>query len=129
MDELNDQTQIIEGRCPDRREWKRLLATSEYRVGLSVEAGDSRPAMVKDASIAGIALIVRDSSRLAVGDRAEIEIAGRKVTATIKNIVPAAGGEGFRIGLYWSEPKIDSILTLMCRTQEESAEQYKLRLG
>lgn len=119
MGELNDstnQTHVFEDRCQERREWQRLLATGDYRVGLSVGAGHSQSATVKDASIAGIAVVVEDASKIVVDQSAEIEIENRRVRAQIKNIAPAIGG-GYRVGLYWSEPDIGSILSLMSKTQ------------
>ncbi len=110
------QTQIRDKELLERRERERLLANWDCEVTFSMDSGVSQRAVVKDVSIAGIAIVVEQASQCIVGQSVGIGIGDRIVPATVKHIASTPDG-GERIGIFWAEPKIDSILWLMKESQ------------
>jgi len=112
----DSQTQILDEEMLERREWERLLANWDCEVTIATDSGESQKAVVKDVSIAGIAIVVERASRCIVGQSVGIGIGDRTVSAIVKHVAPTPDGS-YRIGIFWAEPKIDSILWLMKESQ------------
>lgn len=116
LDGISSQTVLVKDRFIERRNWQRLLSKYDYQVAVRVESNAPQSVLVRDASIAGISLVLDDATISCVGQSAEVTIGDQTLRGVIRNVTPVHG-EKYRVGLYWTEPHIEAILSLTTRTQ------------